>query len=517
MIGPTAPAGEAAPTTAVPAAATARPALPSLLDREGRTDDANGRRLAAACGDKLRWCQVWKTWLVWTGKCWARDNELRAEALAKDVARHIWNEVFDLQQEMDNPHELYKFAKATSSSNGIASMLSLCKSEPGISILPDALDRDPWLFNVQNGTIDLRSGKLQPHNQADLLTKISPVEFDPKATCPRWMRFMNELFPGDQEMITYMQKDGGYALTGVVRDQVLFFLYGAGQNGKSTFLNILQTVFGPDYSMRAAPELLIAKKQESHPAALADLHGKRLVIATEASENRWLNESRIKDLTGGDPIRARELYAAFFEFLPTHKLIMCGNHKPPVADRSEGFWRRMKLIGFEQQFAVGKNADTTLLDKLRGELSGIFNWLLAGCRLWQATGLQPEPEKVKLATASYRTAQDIFGQFFSEHCVLDSNGETMANTFRYRYDEWCKLNGERPLSSRRFAECLADRGITKRKTNGLTCYVGVSLVPVSKAAESSPATPAPSSSSSSPPYNKWRQQELEVLKPGGAA
>jgi putative DNA primase/helicase len=267
-------------------------------------------------------------------------------------------------------------------------MVELARSEPGIPVLPEQLDKNPWLFNCPNGTLELDTGRLREHRREDYITKLCPTPYDPRATCPTWERLLESVFPSDdgapdRELITFVQRLLGRCLSGDVSEQILAIFWGVGANGKTTLLNgVLETV-GTDYTMKAAPNLLMSSKSERHPTERADLFGMRLVVVSETPEDRHLNEAFVKDLTGRERIRARRMREDFWEFDPTHKVILQTNHRPVIRGTDEGIWRRLRLVPFEVRFwdpdepRAGKDVDPRLMqdkrlpDKLRAEYPGI--------------------------------------------------------------------------------------------------------------------------------------------------
>ena len=445
-----------------------------LRKAAGQTENANARRFVAKHGANVRYCEQHRLWLIWNEKAWPQDGERKIEALAKDISDEVWRDTAKLLPEMESSaaNKLVRFATATASAKGIANMLALARSEPAIPVSPEKLDSDPLALNVLNGTIDLQTGELREHRRSDLFTKIAPVSYDPSAPFVLWRNFLNDIFAGNSAIIRYVQQLVGYSLTGSTADHVLPFCYGIGANGKSTFLNTIMAMLGPDYSMKAPPDMLMARRGEPHPCERADLFGKRFVAAIECEDQRQVAESLVKELTGADRIRARWQHENFFEFAPTHKIWMAANHKPTIKGQDVGIWRRVKMIPFTQRFE-GKRADPDLPAKLLAELSGILNWALFGCADWLANGLE-EPPEVTEATGGYRRQMDVIGQFIDECCEVDPGSEVKASDLRTHYQKWCESNNEKPINGRRFADYLAERDITKRLSNG-TYYIGLGL------------------------------------------
>ena len=422
------------------------------------TDLGNAERFIARHGADVRYCYAWSRWIVWAGSRWERDEAGRSHLLAKETVRGIYQEAAGAEDE-DRRKALAKHAARSEAEAKIRAMLELAKSEVPIS--PNELDPAPWLLNVPNGTVDLRTGELREHRREDLLTKMAGADYDPRAVAPTWSATLERSLPS-KELRQFFQKLCGYAFSGDVSEHILAVLYGTGANGKSTILNALLTAAG-DYGMQAAPDLLVAKKG-SHPTEVADLFGMRLVASIEVEDGRRLAESLVKQLTGGDKVRARKMRQDFWQFDPTHKVFMAVNHKPEVRGTDTAIWRRLRLIPFEQTIPPTEQ-DKKLPQKLEAELPGILAWCVAGCLEWQRGGLQA-PEEVCKATAGYRSEMDVIGAFLQDECEIGSEFKEPFTTLYKRYEEWCEDGGERAETRRKFNARLKERGRFEARRSG---------------------------------------------------
>lgn len=437
------------------------------------TDLGNAERLASEFGDRLRYCYERKRWLFWTGKVWEWDWGNKVKALAKLAVRNIYHEAADEPDEK-RCKELAHHARSSESGHRIDAMINLAESEPGIPVKVTELDTNPWLFNCLNGTIDLTTGQLLPHRKEDLLTVIVPVEYHPDAPCPRWLTFLNEVTGGDAELQGYLQRAVGYSLTGDTKSQVLFFLYGLGNNGKSTFVTTIRKMHG-GYAERANTDLFMLRDKNigGPKEGLANLKGKRFVVASELEDGRRLAVSLIKDMTGGETIKADRKYEHEIEYQPTHKLWLVGNHKPVITDTTLSIWRRVKLIPFTVTIPDNK-IDPVLPSKLEAELPGILAWAVKGCLVWQWDGLK-DPEAVTTATAEYRHEQDILSDFIEDCCILERSTSIPKGELKDEYQRWCEDNKIDPVTQRTFKARLIEKGITEGRIGKARYWRGIRL------------------------------------------
>lgn len=422
-----------------------------------RTDLGNAKRLVNRYGDAFRWNDTRNRWMVWDGRRWTDDTHGEIVQAAKVTTAQMHLAALEIADSAERQAEA-KWAMASESANRLEAMVKLARSEPGMTVTDDELDSDPWILNVANGVVDLRTGELHAHDPARLVTRLAPVDYVPAARSELWERFLERILP-DPDVREFVARATGYSITGSVAEEVLLVAYGIGQNGKSKFLEAVKHAVG-DYAMQAEPDLLLARK-DAHPAGVAMLAGKRMVMATETDNGRQFAEATVKRLTGGDTITARQLYGNFFEFVPTHTIWMATNYRPEVLGTDEGIWRRLRIVPFEVQIPEDER-DPHLGDKLAEEAPAILAWAVAGCRRWQASGLAA-PAAVTMATASYRAEMDTFGDFLDERCeVSDFADDSAANLFA-SYSAWANENGAEVLSQKRFGAELRRRGFDKVK------------------------------------------------------
>jgi putative DNA primase/helicase len=446
------PASKSATANASSDTKTAADSQQPALSIFNLTDLGNAERFAAQHGEELRYCYPWGKWIAWDERRWRVDNTGEVKRRAKRTVRSIYGEATSIEDDARR-REVGIHARKSEAGARIAEMIQLAASE--LPILPENLDRDPFLLNCINGTLDLKTGELHPHQRADLLTKLTPVEYDPAATCPQWNDFLHEIMGGSLELIGFLQRAIGYVLTGDTREQVLFMLHGAGANGKSTLLDVVLALVG-DYGLQTDTETLMSRKKGGPTNDIARLRGARFVSTVETEEGRRLAEVLVKQLTGGDTVTARFLHQEFFEFKPECKLFLATNHKPTIRGTDNAIWRRIRLIPFEVTIP-SERQDKTLPAKLRAELPGILAWAVKGCLEWQRFGLGT-PKEVTRATESYRAEMDVIQAFIDDCCIEAPNAKASVKDLYNAYKVWCESSGEHPARKSDFGAKCQERG-----------------------------------------------------------
>ncbi len=365
--------------------------------------------------------------------------------------------------------------KAAMMSESVRRRKAFVEAATWISILrckTDGLDRNPWLLNVKNGTIDILSGEFREHKQEDMITKIANVDYDPAADCPMWKKFVREIMDYKADIIKFVQTAAGWSLSGDISEQTMFILYGTGANGKSTFLNTIMYLLG-DYAIATPTETFMKKSGDNYSNDVARLRGTRFVTTTEVEQGRRLSEPLIKKITGNDEMTARFLYGEFFNFMPTFKIFMATNHKPVIKGTDHGIWRRIKLIPFTERIPEEKQ-DKHLELKLREEASGILNWLLEGMANWKQERLKT-PKAVLFATDEYRGEMDVIGNFIKEKCGQKKEMTIAIKKLYKAYSDWCEENNEHAVSDRFFTLRLKEMGFEQGRTSAERFWVGIGL------------------------------------------
>ena len=415
------------------------------------TDTGNAHRLFDKFGHIIRYSYNRKKWYYWDGKTWRLDESGEIKKLADIVCDDIKREAF-MEQDEKMQVELLKWANRTASSKGKENMIKECQHLECIPASTDAFDSYPDFFNCQNGIVNLRNGELIPHDSSFMMSKIALCDYDTSGKKPeRWLQFLDDVTKGDKELQEYIQRCIGYSLSGSNREQCAYFLYGIGNNGKSTFLDTISDMLG-DYAANTQPETIMMKHfgNDSANSDVARLKSARYVTCEEPTEGVRLNEGLIKQLTGGSKITCRFLYGDEFEYTPEFKIWVATNHKPVIRGTDVGIWRRIKLIPFEVNIPPEK-VDKNLKYKLRKEMPQILRWAVEGCMKWQKHGIT-EPECVQQAVKEYKNEMDLLAGFIEDAIVIDydCNDRIMAKDLFGMYIKWAKANNEYEMTSKKF-------------------------------------------------------------------
>jgi len=453
------------------------PSTPSTrgepLEPEHLTDLGNARRLVRLFGDDVRYVPPLKKWLLWDTTRWQPDETGGIYRFAKLVVAGIYSEAgYELQDARRDA--LGKHAVRSESVRALQAMVTLAHTEAGVPVVPEQLDVDPWLLNCANGTLELRRGTLRPPRREDLITKIIPVAYEAEAPCPTWLAFLDRILGGRESLVRFVQRAIGYALTGLTSEQVLFILWGAGANGESTFIVALTRILAA-YAATMDASTLLARKGEGMAAQndLATLAGIRFAAAMESDMGRRMAEALVKQVTGGDHLKVRRLYADPFEIIPAFKIVLSTNHRPIIRGTDAAIWRRLRLIPFTVTIPDSEQ-DHLLLDKLAAEAPGILAWAVQGCLAWQREGLG-NPEEVRAATAAYRQEMDLLGDFLADRCVLEPDAAVAASDLYASYADWTPKTGEKPMSQKALGAHLTERGFDKTRSRPERQWRGVRL------------------------------------------
>ena len=445
---------------------------PSAEDEEpvppAFSDDALASRVVKLHGLDWRYVAAWGKWYRWDERYWQEDSKMAIFALIRSVCRQVVN--------FEQGALLNESAKrAITSSRSHAAVVRVTSYDAGIAATIDQWDKDPWVMSTPAGVIDLKTGEVRHPRREDYQSQIAAVS--PSGECPRWLTFLKEVTGDNQELEDYLQRLAGYLLTGVTTEQMMAFFYGTGANGKGVFLRTIRSIMG-DYACVASIETFTETKGDRHETELAMLRGARFVTAQETDDGRKWAESRIKALTGGDPIRARFMRQDYFEFQPAFKLIFAGNHKPGLRSVDEAMRRRVHIVPWTITIEKDKR-DPLLDDKLKAEHAGILQWMIVGCLAWQQHGLNA-PQCVMDATEEYLEAEDALQGWLEECCVVEPLKETPSGELYRSYVTYCEQTREHAWSQKRLIQNLQARGMERTKTCGLRMLKGIRLKQVTE-------------------------------------
>lgn len=450
------------------------------LIRFNFSDVGNTERLLAAYGKIIRYCPGWKNpWLIWSGKHWKIDHENKIEGLARATLRELQkqgNEILESEETKKLKENIHKFVLKSESDNRIKAMINQAKSQP--SIIVKRLNGNEYLLNYKNGTLNLKTGELQPHNRRDHITRLIDLEYKKDMKCPNWESFINKIFLGNKELIEYVQRSVGYSMTGNATMQCFYILHGGGSNGKGTFMKTIMAVLG-DYSGTLKGTSLMEKNNdEGARGDLAKLESKRFVLVNELEDNKSLDEALVKSLSSGsdEVVPVRRMYEEEFDLKPTFKMWMTTNKLPKIKGTDQGIWRRVRKVPFEYDFETDPDKDEDFfVNKLIAELPGIVNWALEGCLKWQREGIQV-PEIVSYAINDYRHDMDTIQRFIDECCIVSETVKVNKVNMYDLYCEWCKENKEYTLSTIKFNKKLTEKGFNIATVHGKLFWKNIGIV-----------------------------------------
>ncbi len=426
------------------------------------SDDALAQQFSNRHVGQLAFVPAWGKWLRWNGAKWGEDDTLAVYDLVRDVCREAAGRAMRLEGGTN-------LARKISSAVTVSAAERLARSDPRHARAVGEFDADPWTLNTPGGAVDLRTGSVRPHRPGDLFTKVTTAT--PGGDCPRWLTFLSQACGGDQELVDCLQRWAGYALTGDMREHAFLFIVGPGGNGKSLFINTLAAALG-DYAVSAMPDVLQLSRSDQHPTHLAALRGARMVTVPEVEEGRPWAEQRIKALTGGDRITARVMRGDPFDFNPTGKIFVAGNHRPVLRNPDQAMRRRLHLVPFTHVPAV---PDMGLADALRVEAPGILAWAIQGCQAWRSKGLQA-PRVVVAAVDEYFADQDALSRWIDERCERDPTYRTGTRDLFLDWGIWARASGDDPGTEKRFSEAF-ERSFCKYRSGRSRGFVGVRLRP----------------------------------------
>jgi putative DNA primase/helicase len=455
----------------------ARSSIPNLLDYKW-SDSGNAERLLVLFGHDIRYCPEMKQWMMWSGKHWRVDKGRKIRCLGVKTMRALSEQGEDLEADDESRKGFKKFIKKFSSlsenSKGVTNML-VQAAAMGNQLEADKMDTDPWLLNCLNGTIDLRSGELRTHTAGDFITKVCQVEYDPGAKCETFLSFVLRIMGNRQELCDYLQRVMGYCLTGLVTEKALFCFFGAGDNGKTTFLELFRWLLGPYATQVLIESLMSAANQTSAStlADLADLQGARFVTTSEAEEGQRLAEAKIKYLTGMGEVKSCRKYENPVTFKPTHKVFLDANHRPIVRGSDKAIWGRLKPIAFTVTIPEAEK-DKHLLEKLKADAAGILAWAVQGCLHWQRTGLN-EPAEVETESTQWKADNDPLREFIEDRCDVGPQGSISVTHLYQEYAAWAEQTGEKPLTKRLLSSRLTTLGFKQERNAIERFWVGIGM------------------------------------------
>jgi putative DNA primase/helicase len=430
---------------------------------------------AQMAGDRVRYDHGRGRWLVWSGHRWQPDEDGSVERLWLAVLADRYRLALGADNR-DRQRLIVEVQTAGATNSAVTAGLELAASMEPIATRADAWDPDPYLLGCENGVVDLRTGELRPGRPEDMISRSTLIDFDPDAGCPRWSRFLGEVFAEDEELVEWFCLLIGSSLVGKSKE-LLAVHHGRG----------IRQAIG-EYAVVISVETLVNAKRQAGDATpdLMTLRGARLAFATEPDKSARLRGGTLKRLVSIDQMTGRTLYAAQSSWEPTHSLHLAANHLPTADDATDGFWRRIALVPWAVRFAKpgeeGLPEDPDLAETLAGEASGILTWAVRGAVAFAGgRSLWPFPAAVRAKTAAYRADEDKLGAFVEAQVLYEKDAEVALNALYGAYEMWCNAE-DVPLAdrfkSRAFGTYFEERGRVERFKNsaGWAAFKGACLV-----------------------------------------
>lgn len=442
--------------------ANSDPTAPGIL-----TDSRVSEYFSALFESCIRYWPASKKWLIYNGSRWSTEIPGGPYPFIRDMIRRFYKIGHAINADKERVAYLQNLLKLEGHQRQ-TTILSAVQYIPSIVIDSDSLDCNPMFLNVRNGTLDLLTGQLRPHNSKDFITKLIDIEYKPDSECPEFIRFLNRILSGNHHFISYIQRFFGYCLTGRTDEQVMLFLYGEGANGKTTLANVIEALLG-DLAITAGADLLMYRDNRNASNDWAALRGARLVKVSEFDDGERISEAQLKTATGNDRISCRFLYGEHFTYIPTYKILLLGNHKPRILGRDYGIWRRIHLLPFRIMIPKDER-DPNLFSRLLEEMPGILAWAVKGCLAWQEVGLAP-PDEVQQEIEQYRKSEDVFMQWLDDCCNTGCEFQASASSL---FDSFVKFTNWRHMTPQKFGRLLAAQGFIKVKS-GIIFWRGVKL------------------------------------------
>lgn len=448
----------------------------AALPEDYLTDPGNGEAVAAAWGHMTRYVYEFKAWIIYLDGRWVLDTAGLMRRLAVKTMRRLYMDNVETT-DPNLKNDRAKWYIGSENDKRVTAMLTAAATQPGMTIEAKLLDDKPWLLNVKNGTIDLKTCQLRPAEAADLLTQQIPIDFNPEAVSEEWQQFLMTMFDGDAELIDFIQRLIGYTANGTQDERVFTFLYGLGKNGKSQFTAALRRVFGP-YALEGKPEMFMERKYKSDgpDEGQASLKGIRLFTASEVKRGQSLDVGLIKRMTGGEPIWHERKFQHGYSINPTHTLWLSGNHEPQIKDTTDSTWDRLIKICCDVRIKADKEIKA-YGEKLADQYGeAILTWIITGSRNWLERGLNNPPESVQLANAEYRASQDALHDFIEARIRKEPGVNAFGKEVYASFVAYCALDDTEPMSKRAFNEAMRERGFKDRRgTDNLPTWIGITL------------------------------------------